>query len=86
MTLTTKVGQPVGIILEGGRPARFCWRGERWIVTLATPEDVEFLPVDRTVVTSWQLHAQTESQDDVADLVVRRSTDTGWVIESATFS
>jgi len=71
-------------VVKDGRPARFVWRGERWVVTVATPAELDFLPTHGSVVTAWDLRAQTEASDDVGRLLVRRA-DGGWVIDNASF-
>lgn len=85
MTMTTRIQEPIGLIVDAGRPASFVWRGERWQVTAADAAEVEFLPTHGSVVIVWSVTAQTDAGDDVARLIVRRS-DRGWLIDTATYS
>lgn len=85
MSMTTHIQEPIGLILDAGRPARFVWRGERWQVTAADAAEVDFLPTHGSVVIAWSLTAQTDARDDVARLIVRR-LDGGWLIDTATYS
>ncbi|GAA4153923.1 hypothetical protein GCM10022286_00890 [Gryllotalpicola daejeonensis] len=83
--MISHVGEPVHLILDGGRPARFYWH-ERWTITQATADAFDWLG-DDSRVASWHVAAQTEDLSDAAEFELTRDYAAGgWLIDSVTYA
>jgi len=87
MSLVFAPHEPVNVIFGGGLPARFVFQNERWVVTSAQADGIDWIAGESRVI-SWVIRAQIEDGSDAAtfELVRNFSIGSGWMIDSVSFA